>query len=395
MGKTTRTFVLLAGISVWLSGAIVVLAATPQADNEGASRAVIVATQRDHRVQIFDADSLMPLGSVVVNGLASGVVATPSGETLFVAAAQTKDGNVCCAVFALRLAEPSICSLLYPALQVTVAPDGERVFLQRGNTGIDVFSTRTLAQLPTIRGPGVYHLMPSPDGRWLFGITSFQGPSLDIFSLTENRMVRRLPLPAGRYWDGAWIGKRFFLLAHDGRQGQVWTVQAEDSPQGPKFCKHEGTCVDRPVALPDLRSDGKPVGLRVSSSGQSLIAYEPLSWWFKVDRRNEVKAPFPGGIFKIDPVSGKLLAHLAPEIDFAQVVADPSGQFLYAIEAGRAASDNRVHLLKLDSSTGQVAVSRPLATDVWSISFAELRPDLIPRSEIQPGSCKKPTPAAE
>jgi hypothetical protein len=32
----------------------------------------------------------------------------------------------------------------------------------------------------------VYRPYPSPDGRWLFGITNFAGPSLDIFDLEAD-----------------------------------------------------------------------------------------------------------------------------------------------------------------------------------------------------------------
>jgi hypothetical protein len=53
-------------------------------------------------------------------------------------------------------------------------------------TVIDVLNAGTFDRLPTIKAPGVYRPYPSPDGRWLFGITNFAGPSLDIFDLEAD-----------------------------------------------------------------------------------------------------------------------------------------------------------------------------------------------------------------
>ncbi len=359
--------------------------AVSPAGNPG--RAVILATQRDHRVNIFDAKTLLPLGSIVVNSVASHTTATPDGQTLFVAAAETKDGNVCCSMFALRLKDRTICPILFPAMQSTISPDGSRVYLQRGSVGIEMFDTHTLERLPTIRAPGVYRFLPSPDGRWLFGITYFQGPSLDIFSVSDNRMIQRLPLPKQLDWDGAWLNEKFVLFAHDGKQGELWTVLPQESSKGPEFCKQEGTCTDRPVALPDLASGGKPIGMRTLGGSNSLFVYEPLGWWFKLDRRNDIHAPFPGGIYKIDTVAAKVIAHFAPEMDFAQVIADPQGQFLYGLDAGRPSQGKGVRLLRLAADTGQVLNSEPLATDVWSITFAVMPTNLIPLGELQPQTC--------
>ena len=364
-----------------------IAAAVEQHAASGEERhAVILAVRQKQQVEVFDAETLLPIGSIAVNNLASHAALSTDGRTLFIAASQTKDGNNCCAVFALRLQDGSMCQVLYPALHTTVAPNSERVFLQRGNTGIDVFDSRSLAHLPGIRGPGVYNLRPSPDGDWLFGITQFQGPSLDIFSLRENRMVRRLPLPKSS-WDGAWVGKLFYLFGHDGTRGMLWTVQPQESAKGPQFCKNEGTCASRTVEMPDLQNSGKPVGFQVVAAGDSLIVYEPLAWWFKFNRRESVHKPFPGGIYRIDPVSGKLLAHLASATDFAQLIADSQQKFLYGLDAGRTYADHRVRLLKLDARTGETVLSRPLDTDSWVISFAEIPTGLVPRGEMQPQVC--------
>ena len=240
---------------VALPSAVPTAAVEQHAASGAERRAVILGVRHNRQVEIFDAETLLPIGSIAVNNLSSHAALSTDGQTLFIAASQTKDGNGCCAVFALRLQDGSMCPILFPALHTTVAPNSERIFLQRGNTGIDVFDSRTLAHLPGIRGPGVYGLRPSPDGDWLFGITQFPGPSLDIFSLRENRMVRRLPLPKSS-WDGAWMDKVFYMFGHDGAHGLLWTVQPQDTANGPKFCKNEDTCASRSVDLPDLQNNG-------------------------------------------------------------------------------------------------------------------------------------------
>src|SRR5690242_9041644 len=100
-------------------------------------RQVIVATRRDHRVIFFDADSLRPLGSFVVNNLASNVSVSGDGTAIFVTAAQTKAGNGCCALFALKLRERTICEISYPVLHSTTSPVRDDVLFQRGNVGIE------------------------------------------------------------------------------------------------------------------------------------------------------------------------------------------------------------------------------------------------------------------
>ena len=348
---------------------------------------VIVATRRDHAVVFFRADSLAPLGSFVVNNLASNVSVSARGDHLFVAAAQTQNGNECCALFSLDLRDRTLCRQVFPALASTASTTRDEVYYQRGNTGIEGFETGSLAKLPTVRVPGVYHLLPSPDGKWLFGVTAFQGASLDIVSLADRRMVRRLPLTEHRSWDGAWVGKDFYLLSHNGKDGALWTIHPEETDKGPKFCKPADTCADRAVVLPDLGNGGKVVGLRVLSAGSVLFAYEPLGWWFKINRRAEQHTPFPGGILKIEPRAGKVLAHFSPQTDYAQVIAGTDGRSLYAIDAGMPDATAGVRLLKIDADTGEILATELLQRDVWHITAASVRRQYIPAGAAVPNAC--------
>ena len=138
---------------------------------------VILATRRAGRVEVFDAGTLQPLGTIGVDPLAESIAASPDGRTLFIAQQSPSHRNSCCALFALNLESQQMCFLREPALRSTPSPDGTRLFLQRGNVGIDVFDAKTFARLPTIEAPGNYALQPSPDGRWLMGTTNWKTPS--------------------------------------------------------------------------------------------------------------------------------------------------------------------------------------------------------------------------
>lgn len=197
-------------------------------------REVIVATQRKSRLHVFDANTLRPLGYFTVNNNAHSVVASPDGLKLFLEQPAPPDVNGCCALFALDLVSHKLCKLISPSSLGAPTPDGRWLFTQRGNIGIEVFDAKTLVRLPKIDAPGLYRLLPSPDSRWLFGITYSQrghGPSLDIFDIENKVLVRRLPVSNDPLPQGIWLGDQFFLYADDGNQGKlVWFISLAKLP---------------------------------------------------------------------------------------------------------------------------------------------------------------------
>ncbi len=97
----------------------------------------------------------------------------------------------------------------------------------------------------------------------------------------------------------------------------------------------------------------------------------------------------PGGVFAIEPGSGKVVAHLAPSVDFARVVASTDGQRLYGLDSGSPDGKPPARLLALDATRGIVLEERVLEDDVWSIAFAKLPRSLIPLGEVQPVGCDR------
>src|SRR5262245_56468396 len=99
---------------------------------------VIVATRRAGRVEILDNATLRPLGTIAFNPLAESVAASPDGRTLFLNQAMPSRPNTCCGLYALDLENRSLRFLIDPSLRSTPSPDGRRLFVNRGNAGIDV-----------------------------------------------------------------------------------------------------------------------------------------------------------------------------------------------------------------------------------------------------------------
>lgn len=340
-------------------------------------REVILATRWNHQLIVFDARSLKELGHFIIGGVAVNPSASPDGRTLFIRQPPPSEPHACCALFSLDLATGSMCQIVFPSGPGVVSPDGRLLFTQRGAVGVEVFDAQKLTRLPVIKGPGNYGLSISPDGRRLFGTTVWHGPSLDIFDIERGALVRQLRLPDGLVPRGAWIGNKFYLYAHDGKQGNIWSVTPDTSALGePKR-----------VAIPITARDGNPIGQEVIASGDRLIVYEPVAWWLHAARRAQDEEPSTG-LFSVDPPSGDV-AHLAPGIDFAQLVPSADGRYLYGINAGAVDGTRPPSLVKLDSKTGALLKRRVLPRDVWHINVGQLPNAIIPRGELITTPCQK------
>jgi hypothetical protein len=268
--------------------------------------------------------------------------------------------------------------LIYPSGLGAPTPDGRWVFTQRGNIGIEVFDARTLARLPKIDAPGLYRLLPSPDSRWLFGITKSQrghGPSLDIFDVENKVLVRRLPTPQELAPQGIWLGETFFLYAYDGKQGNLWKVNPETTELGPPLV----------INFPDSSPDKRPTPHNLTAGGKHLFLYQGFGG--KGDARSGSSQEIPGGIFSLELSSGKIIGHFARSVPFARVIASADGKWLYGMDPGMTGWRGPVRLLKLDASNGAILAERALEQDVWFISLAKLPVSAIPKGEVQPAPC--------
>jgi hypothetical protein len=357
----------------------------------GRSREVVVAVQRNHCLHVFDAGTLEPLGRITgLHNLLEHVSVSPDGRTLYLAQAATFDGNGCCALFEFNLLTGEMCHLIEPAMDSLPSPDGRSVFTQRGGVGIDVFDTRTLARTTiatfdmrrahenrdSLPLRGHYALHPSSDGRWMFGITLWQKPSLGIFDLRTKTMVRELTIPAA---SGAWVGNQFYLYENNAEQPHLFAVTPEATDLGPP----------RPIvdAAPGLTRMPLPARAQLLAAGDRLLAYQPAATWMH-NSGDTVRS----GIFVIDPVNGALTAHLAPSVEFAQLIVGAEGQRLYGLDAGGRSRDRQdqpsPRLMALDARTGAVVAERALTPDVWHLAIATVPASVLPLGDLHPTACR-------
>jgi hypothetical protein len=363
----------------------------PGSQPAGQSREVVVAVQRNHRLHVFDAPTLEPLGRITgLHNLLEHVSVRPGGRTVYLSQAAAFDGNECCALFELELPTGEMCHLTEPAMDSLPSPDGRSLFTQRGSVGIDVFDTTTLARSTiatfdmwrahqnrdSLPLRGYYALHPSSD-RWMFGITFWQKPALGIFDLRTNTMVRELTIPVA---SGAWLSNRFYLYENNDDGLRLGVVNSEMTGLGPWRSIHDASAAVTRAQL--------PARAVVIASGERLLVYQPIAGWLH-DSGETGRSP---GIFVIDPATAGVTAHLAPSTEFAQVIAGTAGQRLYALVAGPSVAGRNVpwspRLLALDARTGAVVAERALTPDVWHVAVASIPASVLPLGDLHPTACR-------
>jgi len=342
------------------------------------ARDVVVATRRAGRVEIFDAGTLQPLGTIGVEPLAESIQPSPDGRTLFIAQAMRSIPNSCCGLFALNLETREMCFLREPAMRSTPSPDGRKLFFQRGNVGIEVQDARTFKRLSTIQAPGVYALKPSPDGRWLLGITNWKSPAVDIFDLTTNAMTRHIEIPQLSS-SGGWVGDRFLLYGFDGHEGSLWTLTPSSTSLG------EAVKVG---AFPALPQNCQPYGANLAVSGGHSFLYELFGG--KGDSGDNCGGRIPGGVFEIDASTGAMLTHLLPGMNFGRLAVSGDGEHLYGIVISQGWTG--VRLVDVERKSGEVIAERSLEDDVWNIALARIPSSLVPSGYSTPAACSKTLP---
>src|SRR6266540_4042629 len=91
-------------------------------------------------------------------------------------------------------------------------------------------------------------------------------------------LVRRLPTPGEYLPAGNWLGDQFFLYVYDGNQGNLWKVTPET------------TKLDAPLKI----------ALPASFPKNRFILHKLIA----------------GGIFSIEPSSGKIVGHFARSVHY-------------------------------------------------------------------------------
>lgn len=325
------------------------------------AESVLVASRRAGWIEFINPQTLQTINRFEMGRLAESVTVSADGRTLFIAKAMHSEPEGCCGLYALDLEKGSLSPVIEPAHRVALSPKADRLFTQRGNAGIEVFELKSLARMPAIKAPGIYALHPSPDGRWLFGITEWDGPSLDIFDIQANQLTARVVI----WFDspsGVWLDDRFYLYAFDGHFGHLWAA----TPETANFN------AGRVIRFPHAVTSENAVTHTLIGAGGRLFLYEQFGTKLDHDK------PSPGGLFEIDPATGAVKNYLTPELHFGRLLVSAGGETLYAIDLPRR-NWTTPTLVKLDSNTGKIQAKQELDPDVWNIALADIPAELLGR----------------
>ena len=324
----------------------------------------ILATQRNGAIEIIDPESLATLGRIHFDlpsnsvGL-NGISASADGTMLYVEGPLPDEPNGCCVLYSIDLAT-------LQTRQVADIPGTASRAAFVTSDGI-TYQAAALGGATEIKEMVRWNDMHvSPNGRSIFGVTHFPGGALDIYDPAQGKILHYLvPSDLGERWwpNGIWMDDRFLFYAarDDGSAARLWSVSPGATELG------EGVPVE-PFAKVSGCSSYVEAGLAAATG--NLFLYEMFGW--KLDRRNSCSG-VPGGAWIVDRSSGGLLAHVATEFYFSELVADHARGELYGIAAGDPNWRSGIELVRLDARDGTILQSRVLESDYWSIAFAPLR----------------------
>jgi hypothetical protein len=336
------------------------------------SRNIILATSRSGVVELINPSTLETVGRIHFDlgprsaGL-NGVSASADGSVLYVEGPIQNEPHGCCSLYSIELATLQI------KLVAAIPGSSSRNSFVFSDGLVYLAAALTPNGIPRDMSNDRLHL--SPDGRWLFGVKSFRGPSLDVYDVARGQVVRQL-VPEGleRDWwpTGTWFGDRFYLYAANGTgSGRLWTVSPETTQLGAGAAiapfGHVSGCTDQ-------SSKG------IIASAGNLFVYEEFG--FKVDRRNRCAGRVPGGAWVVDPATGQLTRQIAPNLHFSALVADRTGSELYGLSAEGPNWELPAELVRMDASDGRTLQSRHLDPGFWRIAVATLR--IVPSGDVRP-----------
>lgn len=315
---------------------------------------VLLTSRRGGWIEAFDPATLATVFRTSTPANTESVAADPSGTRLYLSAPKNP-GEGCCALYALDLGTLHLTYLNFPVLRAT--PSSGRVYMQRGNVGIENFDSSTLERRPTWKAPGFYDLQPSADGKRIFGVTKFPSPSLDLFDAVQGVRIASQPLPPNQSVAGVWVREQYYLFQVPGGRPTLRTVGLEDAKLGPAVPL--GPTYGFP--FPDC----EPAPYSVIAAGSKVAIFAGFGL------KSDGFCNLAGGYLLADPDTGAVLDRFAPAMHFRQMVSSDDGRYLYGLDVGDKAW-KAVRIVKLDAVTGNLITERTLEPDVWYLTSGTL-----------------------
>ncbi|HKD07808.1 MAG TPA: hypothetical protein VKB79_18055 [Bryobacteraceae bacterium] len=311
---------------------------------------VLLTSRRGGWIEAFDPATLATVFRTSTPVNTESVAVDASGTRLYLTAPRNP-GEGCCALYALDLNTLHLTYLNFPVLRAT--PSSGRVYMQRGNVGIESFDSSTLERRPTWKAPGVYDLEPSPDGTRIFGLANFPSSSLDLFDASHGALIASQPLTRNQPIAGVWVGEQYYLLQAPGGQPTLRTVGLEDAKLGPVV----PLAPTFGFAFRDCEL--APYSMIAAGSRVAIFAAFGL--------KSDGFCNLAGGYLLADPDTGAVLGVFASAMHFRQMVSSDDGRYLYGLDVGDKAWKTP-RIVKLEAVTGNLITERTLEPDVWYLT---------------------------
>ena len=326
-------------------------------------------------IEFLDAVSLAHLGFVHTGREIESITVRPDGRMLYLALGKgmTDDWH---GLSALDLENHSLCLAVQSASFGLPSPDGRLLFTQLSSGAVDVFDARTFEKQTAFKAFGVYNLLPSPDGRALFGIRNLPEPNLDVFDVEGRKLVARIRIPSGPAM-GVWIDRAFYLFSYGEGGGHLWRL-ASNSTSLP---------APQAVHLPDLHGDcNQPVLLTMAGAADRLFIAEVFG--LSVDRRRTCTDHPPGGVFVIDRSSGRMQYRLGEGFHINRMAVSDDGNQLYVIDSPAPNDPHAIRLFRMDAWTGRIMGEHDLHLGSYSLALAHVPAGLVRHVGFSVPECK-------
>jgi hypothetical protein len=319
---------------------------------------VILVARRGGDIEFIDPTTLQTLGSLHFTlpsqtaGL-NGIAMSADGATLYVDGPMPANPRSCCVLYAVDLKT-------YQAKVAASIPGSSSRDALIGADGIVYSAAQLIPGSPAPRiSDSLLHL--SPDGQWLFGVKSFRGPAIEVYDLSHAAAHQELRPTGlvGDWWpSGTWVGSTFYLNAWGKSGGHLWAV----IPGATQL--DAGVTLTQPGGCSPTSASG------ITAAAGKIFLYEAFG--FKVDQANACVGSVPGGMWIVDPATGRLSDKMDTQYRFSYLLPDPQGMALYGVDPGSPYWQRNVQLVRIDPATGNTLAARALNQDFWRIAVVPM-----------------------
>lgn len=324
----------------------------------------IIAARHSGDVEFIDPATLETVSRIHIdvnpNGVGlNGVFVNEDGSTIYVEGPTSQEGRACCSLYSIDLATMETKK----AAGIWGSSSREPI----------VIADEVVYQAPKLASGGItkneigfgFHL--SSNRSSLIGMTSSLAPEIDLYDLSAGPIIRKLKPPdLGEGWwaSGTWSGDDFYLYANKFGQpdARIWTLSINTTQLD------DGVTVEPHGEVPGCQHE---IFEAVTAAGGNLFLYELFGG--KFDRRSGCDQTIPGGAWLLDPRTGRLLKHIAPDLYFSELIPDRARPVLYGLSTDDENRYSSVKLVRIDARDARVLQTRALDPDYWRIVTAPVQ----------------------